>query len=455
MPRSNRRADPARAHSHAALRALVATAAIAWVPAAPARAGAPEGDATWAVMPDTAFSLAFDREGSGTSWLPERGPVPGAFGRLVRLQGALRWNLFLAWLDEGGPRGTDRLAGPGFASMDVGRDLGAWRLAARATVTPERWTIALPGAPLLFRSGAVEDGTARPDHAPPRPLVPELALLARLELAPGLCLEAYGALAGEPALGPAAASHRLSATFEPAEPIADDILGPVPGSRGTLSAGVLGRRAKLEASLFGARPPGTDPTTLGAPRIDSGSARLSVSLGRALVAQASGGRLGESGVAGATGGARRASASLSWADRAGTRGGAAVTLAAGRDDGGGIARRAALLEAAFQADRGTVVFGRAEWAERTAAELRVDALAPDRRLGVGRVSLGGSVPVARAGRAIFAAGLRGALALAPAALDPSYGKSPLAAVALFLQLRPALSRGGPWGGHRGEGWGDP
>jgi hypothetical protein len=444
-----------------ALRRASALAAVLAVVLVPGRAGAdplapgPAPELAWARMPDTAFSLARARESSGTSWQPERGPVPGAFGRFGLWQGALRWGLFLAWLDEPAPRGADRLVAPGFAALEVGRDLGAWRLAARAALSGEPWTVGERGAPLLLRGGAVSGRAPLPDRAPPRPLALELAVLARLELAPGLAAEAYGALAGEPALGPAAATHRLSAAFDPAASVAEDVLGPAPASRGVLTAAVLGRRARLEGSLFGAREAGDDPASPGAPRLDSASARLSVSLAPALVAQASWGSLAASAVPGDPGRTRRASASASWVERAGARGALAITLAVGRDDGGTAPRRAALVEAAAAGDRGAALFGRGEWVERTAAELQLEGLAPDRRLGSGRLSLGASLPLARAGRAVLAAGVRGSLALVPAAAKGAYGTSPRAAVALFVQLRPAFSRGGPFGGHLGEGWGDP
>jgi hypothetical protein len=419
-----------RARAAAALAAaLAAGAALPQEPHEAHRAG------SWAPLPPTAFSLAAERASSGTSWEPESSPLRGWTGRVRRLDAALRWSAAVALSDEPAPRGERDLFATGWVRGALGADLGAWHLSGRALLSPDRWTAGRRGWPLLL-----ERGGGVVDRRHPQDLVLELAAIARLEVGPGLALEAYAAPVGEPALGPSAPAQRLSAALDPVPPLGHGALDAPHPSGGVVTFGALGRRVKVEVSGFRGREPDARRAEPDRPALDSGSVRGSVALGRSAVLQVSGGLLSGAREDGAD--LRRATLSAAWADRLGLRGAAAVTAAVGVDEGGGTTRRAALLEGTVAPGSRLALFGRAEWLERTAAELALAGLPAARRLGVGRLALGARVALVRRGPAVLAAGLRASLALVPAALEGSYGEGALAGGLLFLQLAPALGRGG-------------
>lgn len=78
----------------------------------------------------------------------------------------------------------------------------------------------------------------------------ELGALYQRELSPRLAYELYGAIAGEPTLGPVAYPHRLSAMPNALAPMTHHWLDSTHIAFGVVSGGMYQRRWKVEGSIL-------------------------------------------------------------------------------------------------------------------------------------------------------------------------------------------------------------
>jgi hypothetical protein len=98
---------------------------------------------------------------------------------------------------------------------------------------------------------------------------------------------------GEPALGPVAFPHRLSAFANPIAPITHHWLDSTHVSFGVATAGVYGQRWNAEASVFNGREPDDARTDFDFGALDSWSGRLTFLPSSRWALQLSGGHLRE------------------------------------------------------------------------------------------------------------------------------------------------------------------
>jgi hypothetical protein len=101
----------------------------------------------------------------------------------------------------------------------------------------------------------------------------ELAVDYRRAVSDGVALELYAGAAGEPALGPVAYPHRLSAARNPMSPISHHWLDATHISFGVATGAIYGRRWKTEVSAFNGREPDDSRYGFDFARLDSWSTR--------------------------------------------------------------------------------------------------------------------------------------------------------------------------------------
>jgi hypothetical protein len=305
--------------------------------------------------------------------------------------------------DETGARGTSEAFSTNAAMFQAARPLGGGRLAFRVMASIEP-AMGARGYPLLLQTGESADGT-NPlfDRQHPHDLFMEIA--ARYERS-GFFV--YAAPIGEPAIGPPAFMHRLSAADNPIAPITHHWLDSAHISYGVLTFGwERGGRWKLDASVFNGREPDADRWDIDPLGLDSFAARVTVNPTARWSAQASAAYLEEPDRLHPSLDVLRFTASASYHRPLGA-GHWQTTLAYGRNDterllappaslppgthyhftpGVSPVQHAVLVETGLRFAGAQAVFARAEWAEKN--EL---FLAADRRhdliFDVGKLSAG-------------------------------------------------------------------
>ncbi len=391
------------------------------------------------------LGIPLSREGSGTSWLPDASPMHAVHAMRGAWSFMLHGNAFLQYVSEGGARGDEQLSVTDWLMAMAGRRAAGGMVTLHAMVSTDPATVGRCGYPDLLATGETCRGQRLRDRQHPHDLFMELAASYQRELGRDLALQLYGGPAGEPALGPVAYPHRISALPNPIAPIGHHWLDATHISFGVVTAGLFGRRWKLEASVFNGREPDEERYDLDLGRLDSYAGRLWLLPGARWALQVSAGRLIEV-EADPAGGARtditRTTASATYhVPRGAGHGGIwATTVAWGRNSEPGHASDAVLAETHLSlADRDRF-FASGEAARKSGEDLDLGAPALDEELfTIGKLTLGYERRVTAVGALTVSAGARVAVSLVPARLSPFYGSRSPAGLALLLNLRQAAA----------------
>ena len=290
-------------------------------------------------------------------------------------------NVFVQFIDESG---TEHHGGHQTGSINwvmgmATRPVAAGRLTLQTMLSAEPWTIRGCGYPNLLASGEICNGDNIHDLQHPHDLFMAITGKYDAPLNERIRWELYGGPAGEPALGPVAFSHRLSASADPIAPIAHHWLDSTHITFGVVTAGLYTNLWKVEASAFNGREPDPVRTDFDLGPLDSFSGRVSIAPSPHLVMQVSAGHLREAeqgiGTQPRTD-VTRATASASYSRQVGA-GVSATTLAFGLNHGTEIIPTgvfeattiAALIETTLTLRERHTYFGRAEIVQKPAHDL--------------------------------------------------------------------------------------
>jgi hypothetical protein len=214
------------------------------------------------------------REGSGSSWLPDETPMYAVHARAGGWLLMAHGNAFLQYLHDTGHRGSHQLGSINWLMGTADRTAGAGHVGLRAMISLEPWTIRGCGYPDLLASGEVCQGETIHDRQHPHDLLMELAATYDRPIAGDVRLQVYGGPVGEPALGPTAFPHRLSAMASPIAPITHHWFDATHITFGVVTGGVYGKRWKAETSVFNGREPDEQRTNVDFAALDSYSGRV-------------------------------------------------------------------------------------------------------------------------------------------------------------------------------------
>jgi hypothetical protein len=386
-------------------------------------------------MPVEPLGIEASRAGSGTSWLPDTSPMAGP----MRMAGT--WSLmfhgaaFLEAVDTTGARAARAVDSVNWFMGMAEHPAAGGTFTVRTMLSLEPLTVGRCGYPDLLQTGELCNGSLIHDAQHPHNLVMELAAVYRHALGSAVALEIYGGPAGDPALGPVAYPHRMSAMGSPEAPIAHHWLDSTHVSFGVVTGGLYGRKWKAEASAFNGREPDDRRYRIELGALDSYAGRLWWLPTSAWAVQVSAGHLtqAEALPSGAREDVSRLTASATY-HRALGAGLWATTVAVGRNEEGGRSSAAFLAETT--ADRSTGEwFARVEVVGKTAQDLALAVVSDDtfaltkgeigytRWVGEGRglrVGLGGTV----------------GLSVLPAGLSATYGGRSPGELSVFLAVRP-------------------
>ena len=183
----------------------------------------------------------------------------GVESRLAQWAVMLHGNVFVQFLNEGGNRAAQQGGSINWAMAMARRRAGSGRVGLRAMFSLEPWTIRGCGYPDLLATGEECNGEPIHDRQHPHDLIMELAAEYSRPLRGATRWQIYGGLAGEPALGPAAYPHRISAMPNPLAPISHHWLDATHITFGVVTAGVSAQTWKVEGSVFNGREPDDRP----------------------------------------------------------------------------------------------------------------------------------------------------------------------------------------------------
>jgi YHS domain-containing protein len=384
------------------------------------------------------------REGSGTSWLPDSSPMYAIHGQAGPWSLMAHENVFVQFLHESGTRGTDQFGSINWVMGMARRNVGAGRLGLRGMVSLEPWTIRGCGYPDLLQSGEQCHGQTIHDRQHPHDLAMEIAAEYDAPLVRTLRWQLYGGPAGEPALGPVAFPHRVSAMPNPVAPISHHWLDATHVSFGVITGGVYGARWKAETSVFNGREPDERRTNFDFGRLDSVSGRLWFLPTTHVALQVSAGRLTGAEAPEGTGpriDVTKITASATYQTAPRANGIWATTIAWGRNGEPGHASNALLIETNLTLGDRDAWFGRFEAVGKTAHDLDVASTADAFTLA--KVQGGYTRFLAAMHGFKPGLGAEASAGVVPGALRTAYGSRVNLGVGVFLTLRPAVMANAP------------
>jgi hypothetical protein len=393
------------------------------------------------------------REASGTSWLPDTTPMYGMHRAAGSWQLMGHGNVFAQFLHDSGDRGHEQFGSINLIMGMANRSLAGGRLGLRGMLSLEPLTVRGCGYPDLLATGERCDGEPITDRQHQHDLFMEIAAEYDRPVTSSLRWQAYGGLAAEPALGPVAYPHRISAMPNLLAPISHHWLDATHITFGVLTAGLYGNRWKAEASAFNGREPDEERMDLDLAPLDSVSGRVWFLPTPNLALQVSAGHLNEA-EPGDGGGRRvdvtRLSASGTY-HRAREDGGIwATTVAWGRNEEDDHATNALLVETNFTLADRDAWFGRLEIVGKTAHDLDVPhSLAHDveaaETFTVAKLQ-GGYTRYLASWKGLDAGlGASASVGFVPSTLGSVYGSQVNPGAGVFLTVRPAVMRTGDAG----------
>ena len=375
------------------------------------------------------------RDASGTSWQPDasqHGGVHSTSGDWSIMTHAL---LNLTWDRQSGPRGDEQTFVSGMLMAAARRNFAdGGILNLRGMLSPDP-LMGKDGYPLLLAAGETANGVdPLVDRQHPHELVMELSASYARPIGPRDSLFAYVGLPGEPAFGPPAFMHRMSAMDSPEAPITHHWLDSTHIVFGVATVGWVRDAFKLEASSFRGREPDQDRYDIESPSFDSWAVRASWNPTPEWSLQASYADVTEPEQLEPGEDETKTSASVLHTRRFGADGWWSSTLAWGRKTPDhGETKDAWLLESAIHPNDRWTIFARAERTE-------TDELLPGHHGGhgdvftVAKASVGAIHDWRIAEHVRFGVGGLYAINRVPAGLEASYGGDPDGAM-IFLRLK--------------------
>ena len=241
-----------------------------------------------AASPASTFLM---EQSSGTSSNPSSSPMHML---MVRARG---WGLMahgqghIGLIQQSGPRGGDKAFSSNWFMGMAERRVGRGSLMIRSMLSLEPATVTRRRYPLLFQTGETAFGRAIADGQHPHDFVMELAVQYAVPLGERTMFNLYVAPVGDPALGPVAFPHRVSASELPQATLGHHLQDSTHIANEVITAGIQHRFLRLEASGFHGAEPNEARWNIDHGGLDSWAARLTLMPAANVVAQVSVGRL--------------------------------------------------------------------------------------------------------------------------------------------------------------------
>lgn len=382
--------------------------------------------------------------GSGTSWQPSSGPMHMHYkvdGDWLLL---FHYNFVTDINRQSGPRGVTKFESANWFMPMAYHKLGKGTLQLRGMFSAEPFTFPPGGSPLLFQTGETYKGLPLIDRQHPHDLFMELSAQYTLPLGERGTWFTYFGYPGEPALGPVAFMHRMSASENPSATLSHHLQDSTHISFGVLTTGFTYRWLKVEGSILNGREPDENRYNFDSHRWNSRSIRFSVMPNKNWTIQISHGFLRSPEAQEPEADIRRTSASLQY-NKPFKHGNWASALIWGRNhisDAGEIRNlNGYTAESTVNFLDKNYLYTRLELVDKDEllrpadrAVLGITAGHPSFRIGA--YTFGGARDIWNTAKVSLAAGSDLTFFSKPAVLDQIYGSHPVG-WKLFLRVRPA------------------
>ncbi|MBD2701658.1 hypothetical protein IC229_13490 [Spirosoma sp. BT702] len=393
--------------------------------------------------------LPMNRNGSGTSWHPDNTPMY-AYMNHSKQKGwsfMLHYAVFLRYTRQNGinpdKRGYGQQFGApnwvmGMAQRKVGQR-GLFQVRAMLSLDP--LTVGNGGYPLLFQTGESYKGQPLIDKQHPHDFLSELSVSYNHAFSRDVDVYGYVGYPGEPALGPPAFMHRISAFNMPAAPLGHHWQDATHILFGVATVGFRYKWAKVEASSFTGREPDENRYNFDKPRFDSYSYRLSINPSPSLAVQFSQGFIKSPEDLHAHENVTRTTASVLHSKAVGPNRYVTSAFVWGRNSHDGEGENSFLAESSLQWNK-LAVYSRFENVGKTPNELAIidpgfGGIPANAALIINNITLGMNYRIAQAHNTDLVLGAQFTGSVPDKLLVSLYGKMPLSGE-VYLRLTPSL-----------------
>lgn len=389
------------------------------------------------------LNLPMQRNGSGTSWLPDASPMYGLMFHAKKWMYMLHGNIALRYtkqdIGDKGSRGGDQFDAPNWFMFMGQRKVGQKGLFHFSSMLSlDRLTEGGAGYPLLFQTGESWKGQPLVDRQHPHDLFSELSVGYTYSFSKKSDLSLYLGYPGEPALGSVAFMHRPSSLSNPDAPISHHWNDGTHITFGVATVGYRYDKFKIEASSFTGREPDENRFDFDKPRFDSYSARLSFNPNKNWALQVSQGWIKSPESMHAGENVNRTIASVIYALPLGEEKSINATALWGLNKTKGHeGENAILIEGAYRNQKWSL-YSRYEWVQKSVEELNLAEPAYNEHLfGVNALTLGVNYDLFQLKKFRTAVGGQVSFYNTNAALYNLYGKNPMAGQ-VFFRIYPGL-----------------
>jgi hypothetical protein len=385
-------------------------------------------------------NLPMNRNGSGTGWVPDSSPMYMYMNGNKKSNWMFHGNIVVRYNKQDvfgkGSRGDTKIDVPNWFMGMYNRLVGSRGLFnATAMISFDPVTVGARGYPLLFQSGETYNGNRLVDRQHPHDFFSGLSVGYTHMINKDVDITTYLGYPGEPALGPTAFMHRVSAINNP-----DAVLGHhwQDATHIVFGVGTLGLRykqLKLEGSVFTGREPDEKRYNFDRARFDSYSYRLSYNPSRHWSLQFSQGFLHEPEMLEPGIDMTRTTASVMRSQSLRTMNWSQSLVWGMNDkDFHETKEHSILYENNLQFQR-QAFYGRYEFVRKSAEELELEAMLGHRVLNIHALTIGYNRNISPAAPVEILAGLQSTINFPDRLLKPIYGSAPLG-LEIYLQLRP-------------------
>lgn len=388
------------------------------------------------------LSLPMNRNGSGTGWLPDASPMYGYMVHSKNWMLMFHGSVFLRYtsinINNEGKRNASMFDAPnwfmGMAKRKIGED-GLIKFGLMMSL--DRLTERGDGYPLLFQSGETWEGQPLVNRQHPHDLFSEINVAYTQRINKYIDITGYFGYPGEPAIGPVAFMHRVSAGNNPDAPLSHHWQDATHITFGVGTFGVRYGLFKIEGSIFNGKEPDENRYNFDRREFNSYSYRVSMNPDRNFALQFSQGFIKGPEALEPDVDVTRTTASITHSYNYTKSQNLNSTIAWGMNNKDEHHKEhSLLLESNFEWNK-TNLYGRYEFVEKDAEELALSGFEHGRIFNINALTLGGNYKVAKLAGMYLSLGLQGSVYFTPSSLEPYYGKTPLSAQ-IYLKFSPPL-----------------